>query len=382
MSSGTASNFSGLVTNADGSVSYVITGPISVHIGAPYFTTGAWHHVMVHIRDGDPCWVSDVFIDGNAVLLLEPLKHTNWSSSSVAFLSPEKYGQVEWDNFRVVDEQYATVTQAVAGVYLSTNGTTPFWPYIPDYDPDLWEYEGTQVGGQYEWYAYFRGRGEQSVLGAALYFAPRLMVEDTNFPVVIHAGQTVQLPVEWENLPQTPMKLRVQLVDPYSGANPVTQDFTVTAASGAAYFPVTVPSNAPSSGNFLWSAFIYPDGAASPFDARIGLDDTFRFNVAGQPVGPETAVTVIGQPLSDNDEVVLYSDAACWAIACTRGTAGRRPSTATTRHRGARGRQVVRTWHHWQGWGLFSARAVFLMDATCAPSPTGPSSSGPTAPSR
>ncbi|HPG00036.1 MAG TPA: beta-galactosidase [Kiritimatiellia bacterium] len=358
MSSGTASNFSGLVTNADGSVSYVITGSVSVHIGAPYFTTGSWHHVMVSIRDGDPCPVSDVSIDGKAILFMEPLKHTNWSGTSVGFLSPEKSGQVEWDNFRVVDEQYSAVTQMVTGVYVPTNAVTPFWPYVPDYDPDMWEYEGTQLGGQYEWYAYFRGKNEQSTLTAALYFAPRLMVEDTNFPTVITAGQTVQLPVEWESLPQAPMKLRVQLVDPYSGSTPVTQDFTVNTLSGSAYFPITVPSNAPSSGNFLWSAFIYPDGSASPFDDRIGLDDTYRFNTLGQPIGPETQITVIGTPLSDNDEVVLYSDSGllggCSVYTWQGGTA-----TFDGDYTGIAAPEGVKSFrtygNYWQGWGLFSA---------------------------
>ncbi len=356
LSSGMASNFSGLVTNADGSVSYVITGTVTVHIGPPYLTTGAWHHVVVNIRDGDPYPLSDVYVDGEVVLLMEPLKHTNWTGSSAGFLSPEKTGYVEWDNVRVADEQYSFVTQSVSGVYVPTNDVTPFYPYVPDYDPDLWEYEGTSLGGQYEWFAYLRGKDTHAGFGVALYFSPRLMVEDASFPTQINAGQTVQVPVEWEQLPEVPMNLHLELMDPYAGAVSFAQEYMLTSAAGAAYFPAGIPSNALSSANYLWAAYIYPTNSATPAADKIGLDDTFRFNTLGQPVEPETAITLIGGGATE-EQIVLYSDAGllpgCDVFTWYGSThVFNGDYTNVVPPEGVKSFYTYGT--YWQGWGIFS----------------------------
>ena len=272
MSSGTASNFSGLVTNADGSVSYVITGSIFVYIGPPGLTVGDWHHVSVSIRDGDPNLKSDIIVDGKYVYMMEDLPFTNWTDTGVGFLSPYRNGTCEWDNARIVDEQYSFYSKTVNGEVVPTNAAEPtFWVYTPDYDPDMWEYDGTSAGGQYEWYAYFRGQNIHGKQDVGIYFAPRLMTENTNFPQVINAGQTVQVPVEWENLPEIPRKLRMELVEPYTGAIPVSNDFDITNATGSAYFTVTVPASAASSINYLWAASVYPPGSHGSGGREAGL---------------------------------------------------------------------------------------------------------------
>ena len=304
----TSSNFSGLVTNADGSVSYIITGSISVYIGPPGLTTGVWHHVAVSIRDGDPYLKSDVLVDGLTVYSAEALPFTNWTSASVGFLSPYQTGACELDNFRVVDEEYSFYTQTVQGEAVPTNAAEPtFYLYVPDYDPEMWEYEGTTLGGKYEWYAHLRGEGVHSWLSAGVYFAPRLMVEDPVFPTLLTAGGEVQVPIEWELLPVVPAKLRLELVDPYTGVTHISQDYDITNASGTAYFHTTVPINTPSGANYLWAAFIYPPDSSNPSQDRIGLDDTFRFDSLGLPIEPETVIAAVSAE-TDGDQMVIYSD--------------------------------------------------------------------------
>ena len=356
LSSGTASNFSGIVTNADGSVSYVITGTVTVYIGSPLFTTGAWHHVVINIRDGDPYPVSDVFIDGNAVLFMEPLKHTNWTGTSVGFLSPGRYGHVEWDNFRVSDEHYSWVTQEVNGVYVPTSSVTPFYAFVPDYDEDYWEYEGTTLGGKYEWFAYLRGKDARDAREVGVYFAPRLITEDAAFPTAMNAGDTIHVPVEWEEVPQVPATLRLELADPYSGSQAVVQDYTITGKTGSAYVPVTVSPVAQTSPNYLWAAYLFTPGEPDPFAGRLGLDDTFRFDRTGAPIGPEVRVTVAGAE-TESDEMTLYSDAGllagCEVFVWKGGTAVFDGSS--TNVPAPEGVKSFRTsGSSWQGWGLFS----------------------------
>lgn len=307
LSGNTSSNFSGLVTNADGSVSYVITGTITVYVGPAGLSVGEWHHISVSIRDGDPYLKSDILVDGEYATLMEDLPFTNWTDSGVGFLSPYKNGTCEWDNARIVDEQYSFYSQTVSGEVIPTNAAEPtFWVYAPDYDPDMWEYDGSTASGQYEWYAYFRGQDVHAQKDVNMYFAPRLMTEDASFPKVINAGQTVLVPVEWENVPDLPQRMRLQLAEPFTGAIPVSNDFEITTASGAAYFAMTVPSNTASSVNYLWSAFIYPPGSSDPSTERLGLDDTFRFNTLGVGVEPEVKVAVSSG--SSDEQLGIYND--------------------------------------------------------------------------
>ncbi|MBN1268995.1 MAG: beta-galactosidase [Kiritimatiellae bacterium] len=355
LSSGSASNFSGLVTNADGSVSYVITGTVTIHIGPPYFTADEWHHVVVNIRDGDPYPVSDVLIDGQEVLFMEPLKHTNWTGNSVALLSPGRYGYVEWDNFRVADEHYSFVTEEVNGVYVPTSAVTPFYAFVPDYDPDYWEYEGTSLGGQYEWFAYLRGKDAHDARNVGVYFSPRLATEDPSFPTAMNAGDLVYVPVEWEELPEVPARLHLELVDPYSGAVAVNENYTISQKSGSLYLSASVLPNAQTSPNYLWAAYVCPTNSADPYGARVGLDDTYRFNRLGEPVEPEVQVSVAGVE-SESDELTLYSDAGLLAglsvYTWYGGTAvfdG--DSTSVVPPEGVKSFRTSGS--SWAGWGLF-----------------------------
>ncbi|MFH0954024.1 MAG: beta-galactosidase [Verrucomicrobiota bacterium] len=265
-------------------------------------STGAWQHVRLNVRDGDPYLRSDLFVNDRVVFMDEPIEVTNLTSASVGFLSSYYQGYTEWDNFRVADEQYGLVTQAVTGVYIPTNA---FWPFVPDYDPGSWEHEGSTLGAQYEWYFYLRGGDAHSYSNTAVYFAPRLMVENPAFPTNMHSGQTVQVPVEWENLDQVPEALTIGLEDPYVGTSYVSQVFTVTNKTGTGWFPVTLPGAMPSGNNFLWVSYMHPTGSLNPLLERVGLDDTFRFNAQGLPVGPETTIIVTPPP---GEEFTAYSD--------------------------------------------------------------------------
>ena len=266
--------------------------------------TGAWQHVRVNIRDGNPHLKSDLFVNDKAVFMNEPIQVTNWTSSGVGLLSSYWTGYTEWDNVRVADEQYTMVTQAVTGLYIPTNA---FWPYAPDYDPDTWEYEGTALGGKYEWYVYLRGGTNHDTWGTEVYFAPRLMVEDAAFPTNIDPGETVNVPIEWENLPFLPVDMTVGFEDPYVGTSYVSQVFRVTNTTGSAWFPITVPAYAPGGANYLWVAYMHPTNSPLPFAERIGLDDTFRFDAQGLPFGPETPITVTTVS-PGSDDTMIYRD--------------------------------------------------------------------------
>ena len=256
-------------------------------------TTGKWQYVVLNVRDGSPYMRSDLFVDGKAIFLDEPIETTSWTTNTVGFLSPYYPGYLELDNVRVADEQYVFSTQTVNGVYFSTN-TAAFWPFIPDYDPARWEHEGTAMGAQYEWYVYMRGDGLHSFSNVNVYFAPRLCVEATNFPVRMNPGQTVNVPVEWEQLPTNvlPARLCVSLQDPWTGKTQATNIFTITTSSGASSYAVALPMATPAGSNYLWSAYIYPSGAANPWLERIGADDTYRHGADGIGIEPETLIQV------------------------------------------------------------------------------------------
>ena len=356
LSGNTSSNFSGLVTNADGSVSYVITGTISIYIGPAGLSVGDWHHVSVSIRDGDPYLKSDILIDGAYAYMMESLPFTNWTDTGIGLLSPYKSGACEWDNLRIADEEYSFYTQTVNGEVAPTNAAEPtFWAYVPDYDPDMLEYEGSSLGGQYEWYAYFRGQYVHGQQDVNLLFAPRLMTEDTNFPTVINAGQTVRVPVEWENVTNLPQTLRVSLAEPFTGVTPVSNDFEITTASGSAYFTMTVPSNTASSVNYLWSALLYPPGSSDPATEKLGLDDTFRFDTFGIGVEPEVPVSVSAR--SSDDQIGLFNDGGLSAPADIFKWWGS-SAVFDGEYTNVPAPEGVESFYcsgnYWQGWGIFS----------------------------
>ena len=253
-----------------------------------------WHHIRVSVRDGWPYPKSDLLMDGKVVFLDEPMETTNWTSTAVGFLSPYYKGYVEWDNVRVVDEEYSLTTQLVFGVQVPTNAN--FWPHVPDYDPEMWEYDGTSLGGKYQWYVYYKGENVHGWQDARIYFSPRLKVENSNFPVRIRPGTNVLVGVDWEELgTNQPALLFVSLENPLVGSTYVTVTNWVTNGTGSAWVRVDIPASAPARDDYCWVAYLCPTNAAvsNRMQERIGLDDTFRFDAEGLPVEPETTVSVV-----------------------------------------------------------------------------------------
>ena len=253
--------------------------------------TGVWQHIIVNIRDGDPFWRSDLYVNNKPVYLSEPIEVTNWPSDTVGFVSPYYGGYAEVDNVHVGDEQYSFTTQAINGAVMPTNAN--FFAAVPDYDPAMWEYDGTAVGGQYEAYIYLRGEGQHAEKDVGIYFAPRLVVESALFPTNMNWGDSVEVPVEWEDVgTNLPMKLTVRLENPYVGIAYTTNIFDVTNASGSMNCPVTLPATIPAANDYAWVAYLWPPYATNSYFQRLGLDDTFRFDPYGMPVGPELRIVV------------------------------------------------------------------------------------------
>ena len=328
---------------------------------------GAWHHVVINIRDGDPYWTSDLYVDAQPVFLSEPIEVTNFTSSSVGFLSPYYGGYTEWDNFRVADEQYSLVYQSVNGEVIPTNSDGTLFPYLPDYDPAWWEHEGTALGAQYEWYVYFRSGSMHAYTSTHVYFAPRLMVESPAFPTYMNPGDTVSVPIEWENLQSLPVNMQLHLEDPYVGTAYVNQIFMLTNSWGTNSFTVTIPTNLPAHSNYLWVAYTYPTNltGTDAFNGRIGLDDTFRFTPDGKPFMPETRVT-ISSLSSGGDTFGVYSDAgiplATQILTWQGGTASFNGDyLGETPPEGVKCFQTIG--NYWQGWGVFAASAPADMSA-------------------
>ncbi len=268
-------------------------------------TTGKWHHVVIKVRDGAPYMRSDLIVDGKAIFLDEAINVSAFSTNTVGFLSPYVPGYVEWNNVRVSDEQYTVITQAVNGVYYPTSDITPHVSFAPDYDPAMWEHEGSAMGAKYEWYAYLNGQGCHGAQDTEVYFAPRIMTEDTNFPAIFNPGQTVNLPVEWERLPELPMRLTVTLQDAWNGHVYATNTVNMASASGTALVPIAVPEQTPSGAGYSWGTMMYPTNVPDPWQGRLGADDTFRYGLDGLPVEPEIVVNVSSIVGGD---FVLYRD--------------------------------------------------------------------------
>jgi hypothetical protein len=267
-----------------------------------------WHRVALSIRDGDPFLVSDLYVDGEPVFVNEPIETTNWSSTTAGFLSPYYGGYCEWDNVRFVDEEYSFVTlESLSGEVVPTNeNEASFYTWVPDYDPDWWEFDGTAMGGEYEWYVYFRGAGVHSRSNVNIYFSPRLMVEDPAFPTDLEAGETVSVGVDWEGLgTNVPCILNVGLQHVDSAARYGETEITVTEPDGFTYVDVAIDSDA-LNGDYMWAAYMYPPTATDPYLERLGYDDTYRSKPDGTPLEPETAVTLSG---NSDGVFTVFSDA-------------------------------------------------------------------------
>ncbi len=167
-----------------------------------------------------------------------------------------------------------------------------FDPWAPDFDPDILEYISSLDGGKYEWSVWFSDQPNRYNWSVNLYWAPRLKVEEANFPTLVSPGETVSVPLEWENLPEIPAPLKIIFQDPYTGVIYVDETFTLNTSSDEDSFSVTIPPSTPYGANYLWSVYTYPSGNPEPYSSRYGLDDTFRFDISGAPVEPETQITV------------------------------------------------------------------------------------------
>ena len=272
--------------------------------------TGAWQHVVVTIRDGNPYLRSDVRVGNDYLFLSEDIETMNFTTNTTGFAAPTSGGYVAWDNFRLVDEEYAVVWLKVNGISYPTNDVpTGTWPSVPDYDPDMIEHGGTMEGSEYEWFIHFQGEhnvhAEQDV---SIYFAPRLCVESTNFPTRMSRGETVSVPIEWEGIGTTSVaKLSIALENPYTGTNVARATFDITNATGSASYSLTIDSNATASKDYSWAAYFYPPTATNPMLQRVGLDDTYRYQPVtnGAPIEPETVIEVTSIVGGD---YVVYSD--------------------------------------------------------------------------
>jgi hypothetical protein len=292
--------------NAKLSILYQDRGPYSSPAIPPLVanasTTGIWHHVELHVHDG---WVYDYAVNGDVVRLSYPLPGLNPNYQEyIGFFAFD--GNFRIDNIRLTDQEYSSVPKAICGQYVPTNSAQAFWASVPDYDPDQLEHNGTAYGSAYEWYVQFKNNQMEARKDVGVYFAPRLRDEVTNFPSVLQPASIAKVPVEWEYLDGlVPAKLRIELAEPILGLNVASADFDITAPSGVDEFPIGVPGGLRASDYYLWAAYIYPTNATDPMGERIGLDDTFRFDMHGRPVQPETMITVA--EIKD-DPYVLYDD--------------------------------------------------------------------------
>jgi hypothetical protein len=222
----------------------------------------------------------------------------------------------------------------------------------------MWEHEGSSVGGQYQWYVYFRGEGIHTYADALVYFSPRLRVEQTNFPTYLVPGSNVVVPVEWESLPASnvPARLRLRLVEAFSGTIYFEATSAVTVTTGSTNMTVLVPT-APASSNYLWSTFLYATNATNAWLQRFGSDDTYRFNDVGIGLEPETRVTMEAV-VPTSGTYGVYSDAGTPAGSSIFTWNG---STASfdgnyadaTAPEGALSFYTFGTF--WQGWGVFKS---------------------------
>ncbi len=320
--------------------------------------TSGWNQVVVNLRDTDPYVRSDLAINGKTVFLDEPVEVNSLLTNGIGFVSPSRTGTVEWDNVRIADEHYEFYSQDVNG----QGGPVQTMITVPDYDPFKTDHAGTSAGAQYEWYAYLSGFGAHCYRTTAVYFAPRLVIEDTNFPFVMNPGTTVSVPVEWESLPTVPMKLQIQLKDGWKGVTWITNTFDITTNTGLAFFPVDIPSTLPPGGGYCWFAMVFPSDSPDPMLERLGADDTFRYGRDGMPVEPEQPVSVT--PLVGPDYRVFRdagippgTDVGTWQ----GGTATFNGKYVT--NNAPEGSETFLTeCASWAGWGVISTTAVNMAE--------------------
>ncbi len=310
-------NPSGIWWTTNAPVPPTNSGTISIYIGPDGLSTGVWHHIAVSIREGEEAPASDVYVDGEPQYVNVPLLGTNFSHTSVGFLSTYSNGVMNVKNFHAVDELYSMASTTVNGFHVPTNAAEPtFWATAPDYDQNKWEYEGTALGGTQEFYAFVRGTNLSAAQETALYFGARLMVENAAFPTNMDKGETVSVPVEWENLPEETMRLHVALVYPYQtiyqdAGEYGSADYTIHGTSSNGWFEITVPNSTPAGSFYLWTAYVYPTNAANAYAERVSLDDTFHFGTNGPSIiwYPREQIISVSSTVAETDELEVYTDA-------------------------------------------------------------------------
>ena len=249
---------------------------------------------------------------------------------------------------------------------------TPFYALVPDYDPAHTELKDSASGGKYNWVTWFSETSDKYDIPTTLYWAPRLKVEDPNFPTTFNPGTTVNVPVVWEGLDTIvtitawkpyavtfPLTLRVFLQDVYTGTTYVTSDFTITTGSGDQSFAINVPSNTPYGSNYMWGAYIFDNKrqGVQPYEERIGMDDTFRFTATGQPYEPETTISVgTAYSVYSDSGIPQGSSIYTWGYGTWDGNySGGTPPEGTLCF------QTISTW--WAGWGVFHTSGTVDLSA-------------------
>lgn len=253
---------------------------------ATMLTTGLWHNVIVHVRDASPNPLSDLYVDDAAVFINEVVPTTNWTGAAdIGWLSPYYSGYVQWDDVRVSDELFSIASVSVNG----SNSATRFVS-IPDRDALVPGLAAMSEGEVYEWAAYLNGSGTQVVEDVTVVSAPELAIDESAFPILAEIGGTVSVPVVWSGAPASGHSLRVWLENADDNVVAATQVVAVSGMSSTGeWVSMAVPAATPAGTNYFWAVTLYPTGN-NWWTNRLGHDDTYRFDNAGEGHGAEVPV--------------------------------------------------------------------------------------------
>ncbi|MFA5338626.1 MAG: beta-galactosidase [Candidatus Omnitrophota bacterium] len=238
----------------------------------------------------------------------------------------------------------------------------PEYALVPDYDPADTDLEDSASGGKYNWITWFTETSDKYEVPTSLYWAPRLKVEDENFPTDFNPDTTVEVPVVWEGLDTIvtitawkpyavtfPLTLRIFLQDVYTGETYASEDFIIEDGSGDESFEIEVPENTPYGSNYMWGAYFFDHKreGVEPYEERIGMDDTFRFTATGEPYEPETKITVgTAYSVYSDSGIPQGSSIYTWGFGSWNGD-----YTGETPPEGTKCFQTIST--AWAGWGVF-----------------------------
>ncbi len=253
------------------------------------------------------------------------------------------------------------------GVSVPTSTVPDYMSWAPDFDPGMPDYVSTSKGGDYQWYIETTNGALSAYIDAQIYEAPRLMTEEPAFPKTMAQGRLVQVPVTWEELTGSnmcPASLTIKLENAFAGETYLEENFLITNSAGTQSFPVVVPTNIPVSDGYLWTAFITATNATEPWEGRFGADETFRFDDAGLPVGPETTITV--SSVSGNS-LVTYADIGiplgCEIMSWSHLGGASFNGDYTNQVPPEGEKSFMTTWTSWAGWGVYMLDGSINMSA-------------------